>query len=261
MIHLISPAKTLDFESPVDSKESTVPVFIDESPALINKLNKTSLKSLKALMGLSDNLAKLNKERYQNWKGIKELQDQGRQAIYAFKGDVYLGLDAKTLNQSELKYAQDHLRILSGLYGYLRPFDLVEPHRLEMGTSIKVGRKKNLYHYWVDKVSQQLSADLHQNEQGFLVNLASNEYFKVVDQKAIKVPIIQPEFKDEKNGNYKVLSFFAKKARGLMSRFIIKNEIENPADLLAFNEEGYAYNAKMSTEFKPVFTRDENQRG
>lgn len=261
MIHLISPAKTLDFDSPLINDYATEPVFLEYSTPLINKLKKTSLKGLRDLMGISDNLAKLNKDRYINWGALRNIQDQSRQAIFAFKGDVYIGLDAQSLTKSDLEFAQKNLRILSGLYGYLRPMDVIEPHRLEMGTTLKVGRKSNLYQYWQERVSNQLEADLKAYNQNFLVNLASNEYFKVINQKSISVPIIEPEFKDEKNGNYKVISFFAKKARGLMSRFIIHNRIEKMEDLNAFDLDGYVYNSSLSKTNKPVFTRDENQRG
>lgn len=261
MIHLISPAKTLDFESKIDNQLATQPQFVEYATPLIRKLSKTSLKGLKDLMGLSDNLAKLNQQRYQEWSAKTTLDDQSRQAIYAFKGDVYLGLDPQSLSEVQMTYAQENLRILSGLYGYLRPLDIIEPHRLEMGTALKVGRKNNLYQYWSDKIGDKIASDLKDQGHKYLLNLASNEYFKAVNLKSIDVPIIHPEFKDEKNGTYKVISFFAKKARGLMSRFIIMNEIENPNDLKAFNLEGYVYNHEMSSEYKPVFTRDENRRG
>lgn len=258
MIHIVSPAKSLDYNSKVDIKEFTVPDRLEESEKLINKLRRTSAKQIKAMMSISDNLVKLNKERYDSWQGLDHLGENSRQALYAFSGDVYLGLDAKTLSDTDIQYAQDNLRILSGLYGLLKPLDVMEPYRLEMGSSLKVGRSKNLYEFWGKQLANQLNQEMKMKEQNVLVNLASNEYFKAVNQGAIDGVIINPQFKDAKNGQYKIISFFAKKARGLMSRYIIENKIEKAEDLIGFNYSGYAFNEELSKENTPVFTREEN---
>jgi len=259
MIHLLSPAKSLDFSTEIDIEESTVPKFLEEASKLTNKLSKTSKKKLREMMSISEAIADLNVQRYQEWKG-KERGDEGaRQALFAFKGDVYLGLDAYSLSKPSVEYAQDHLLILSGMYGALRPLDIIEPYRLEMGTSLKVGRANNLYQYWKDRPTEMVNERLKNLGSDLLINLASNEYFKVINQKKIQAQIVSPEFKDAKNGKYKVISFFAKKARGYMSRFLIENKIERLDDLKAFDTAGYRYNQDMSTEFKPVFTREENQ--
>ncbi len=260
MLHLISPAKSLDFEKNVPFNDYSIPEFKSESEKLIKKLSSLSKKKIKSMMSLSDNLTELNAERYQNWQGVEQISDQARQAIFAFTGDVYKGLNAYELNQKQLEYTQNHLIILSGLYGVLRPLDVIEPHRLEMGTALPIRRKKNLYEFWGDRLTEKLNEKLEDGNHEVLINLASNEYFKSINKKKIKAGIISPEFKDAKNGNYKIISFFAKKARGLMSRYIIENEIENVEDLKGFDYEGYRFNADLSTENKPVFTREENQK-
>lgn len=259
MIHIVSPAKSLDYNSEIDYKKFTVPTRLEESEKLINKLRRTSGKQIKSLMSISDALVKLNKERYDSWQGVDYLGENSRQAIFTFSGDVYQGLDAQTLSESDIEYAQDNLRILSGLYGLLKPLDTMEPYRLEMGTSLKVGRKKNLYDFWGNALGKELNQEIQKKEEKVLVNLASNEYFKAVDKKEIKGTIISPQFKDAKNGQYKMISFFAKKARGLMSRYIIENRIEKAEELLDFNYSGYSYNESLSEENAPVFTREENQ--
>lgn len=262
MIHLLSPAKSLDFESELPIEDFTLPQRLDQSEKLIRKLKTVSKNKLRELMGISEDLANLNTERYQEWEGKKRLSETSRQAIYAFKGDVYLGLQALTeLDKADIDYAQSHLLILSGLYGMLRPKDVIEPYRLEMGTKLKVGRKASLYEFWGSELTNAINAQLKQHEDDVLINLASNEYFNVLDAKKINGRLIQPEFKDAKNGQYKFMSFYGKKARGLMSRFLIKNRISNPEDIKGFNLEGYRFNAELSTEDKPVFTREENQKG
>lgn len=260
MIHLLSPAKSLDFESELPINEFTLPSKKDQSEKLIKKLKTLSKKKLIELMSISEDLANLNADRYQAWEGKETLSNSSRQAIYAFKGDVYQGLQAlDQLSTEDVDYAQDHMIILSGLYGILRPKDLIEPYRLEMGTQLKVGRKENLYEFWKDDLTKALNQLLKDQNDELIINLASNEYFKVIDRKKLKARIITPEFKDAKNGQYKFMSFYGKKARGLMSRYLIKNRISDPDDLKGFDLEGYRYNVELSKEDNPVFTREENQ--
>jgi cytoplasmic iron level regulating protein YaaA (DUF328/UPF0246 family) len=259
MIHILSPAKTLDYESELPYDKATVPEQLAASGKLINKLRNYSKPKLKSLMSISTDLAELNLQRYRQWEGREAIDKDSRQAIFAFKGDVYQGLQAYDLSQADLEYAQSHLRILSGLYGVLKPLDVIEPYRLEMGTELKVGRRKNLYDFWRDEPVKMLNEALKGHEEKVLLNLASKEYFKAVNTKKLKAEIVSPEFKDAKNGEYKIISFFAKKARGLMSRFIIKNRISRVEDLQAFDLEGYRYNHEMSSPGQPVFTREENQ--
>ncbi|MAY84037.1 MAG: hypothetical protein CMP59_07885 [Flavobacteriales bacterium] len=262
MIHLLSPAKSLDFDSKLPTEDFSMPQFIEDSEKLINKLRKSSKKKLRELMSISEDLAQLNADRYQSWTGKAELSDESRQAIFAFKGDVYLGLQAlEELSPSDVDYAQSHLLILSGLYGILKPKDLIEPYRLEMGTKLKVGRKDDLYSFWGYKLTAHINEALKHHEEKVVINLASNEYFKAVDPKKVEGKIIHPEFKDAKNGKYKFITFYGKKARGLMSRYLIKNQISNLEDIKGFDLEGYRYNAELSSEDKPVFTREENQAG
>ncbi|MBL4707159.1 MAG: peroxide stress protein YaaA, partial [Flavobacteriales bacterium] len=246
MIHLLSPAKSLDFSSNIDLTTATEPQFLREAEKLVRKLRTTSKKKIKDLMSISDALVQLNAQRYQTWQGKTELSEESRQAIFAFTGDVYQGLDVNSLKEEDLKYAQEHLMILSGIYGVLRPLDVMEPYRLEMGTSLKVGRAKNLYEYWKDKPTELINERLREQENSVLVNLASNEYFKVVNKKKLEGTLIHPEFKDAKNGNYKIISFFAKKARGYMSRYIIENQISDPKDLEGFDTAGYRFNKDLS---------------
>lgn len=260
MIHILSPAKSLDFDSDLKMTESSKPIFLDQSKTLIKKLNSLSKKKVKDLMNLSQQLTQLNVERYQNWEGKVELSETSRQAIFAFTGDVYQGLDAKTLKVGDLNYAQNHLYILSGLYGLLKPLDSIEAYRLEMGTSLKVKRNNNLYEFWGDKITEVLNQEIEKQESSMILNLASNEYFKVINKKKLKAKIVSPEFKDSKNGEYKIISFFAKKARGMMSRFVIQNKIEQIEDLQGFDLGGYRFNEALSSTYKPVFTREENQR-
>jgi len=260
MIHLLSPAKSLDFESQLPIEHHSTPEFLDNSEKLIEKLSGYSLSKVKSLMSISDSLAHLNVERYKQWEGSKEISKTSRQAIYAFTGDVYQGLDAMSLSKTSLEYAQDHLLILSGLYGALRPLDIIEPYRLEMGTKLKVGRPINLYQFWDNKPTDFINLQLKNHQDKTVINLASNEYFKVVNSKKLEGEVISPEFKDAKNGKYKIISFYAKKARGFMSRYIIENKIAHPDDLQGFDLGGYRYNSEMSATLKPVFTREENQQ-
>ncbi len=255
MISVISPAKTLDFESPANTNAYTQPDFVDESGKIMAKLKKTSKKQIGSLMDISKNLVELNYDRYQDWEPEFDT-DNSKQALLAFKGDVYLGLDADTLNQKDFDFAQEHLRILSGLHGILKPLDLIRPYRLEMGTDLKVGRRNNLYEFWKDKLYKNLNEAIEESGSLELLNLASNEYFNAIDTKKVKAKIIKADFKDFKNSDYKILSFFAKKARGYMARFIIDNKINSVEDIKGFDREGYYFSEKESTEDNLVFLRD-----
>ncbi len=246
---LLSPAKTLDFDSTIPSHKSSEALFAVQADRLNRVLQKKSPKRLADLMHISMKLAELNWARNQEWEKVSHL----RQAVYAFKGAAYVGLDAYSISTHDLDYLQNTLRILSGQYGILRPFDLIKPYRLEMGTKLVHGKKKNLYEFWGDKVTKALNSEFSENE--IVVNLASNEYFKVIKPKLLKAEIVTPIFKDYKNGHYKVISFFAKKARGLMTRFAIDNQIENIEYLKTFNVEGYAFDEKLSTKTDWIFTR------
>ena len=255
MISLLSPAKTLDFDSDRKLSGTTQPHFIEQSEYLNEKLKKISVRQIAKLMSLSNDLAVLNHSRYQEFS-LPFREDNSRPAILAFKGDVYLGLEVETLTDEDLKFAQDHLRILSGLYGLLRPLDLMQPYRLEMGTQLRVTpAKPNLYSYWGDSIRKRLEEEL---DDEVLINLASAEYFKVVQAKKFKGRIITPQFLDAKGGDYKMIGFFAKKARGMMARHIIQNRINEPEKLKGFQSEGYSYNARLSKKDDWVFTREEN---
>ncbi len=255
MLTVISPAKTLDYESPVKTRRHTQPEFLDQSEQLVDVMRDYSPDDIRALMGVSDALAELNHERYMNW-GVPFDRDNARQAVLAFKGDVYTGLQAETLDAGQLVYAQKHLRILSGLYGVLRPLDLMQPYRLEMGIRLGNERGKDLYAFWGERITEALNAQLKSLKSDVLVNLASNEYFRSVKKKGLHADIVTPVFKDLKNGKYKVISFFAKKARGQMARYIIENEIATVAGLKKFRVDGYRYNSTESTARELVFTRD-----
>lgn len=255
MLLLISPAKTLDYETPVTTQLNSEPEFTDRAETLIKNLRDYAPQDIANLMKLSDKLASLNVARYQSW--VKEHSEtNAKQALLAFKGDVYTGLDAESFDEADYQFAQTHLRILSGLYGLLKPMDLMQPYRLEMGTKLENDAGKNLYSYWGSTITDRLNEELNSDQTPVVVNLASNEYFKSVQAKDLNARLISPEFKDLKNGQYKIISFYAKKARGLMTRYAIKNRIENPEDLKQFDLEGYTFNASMSDGDKWVFTRD-----
>ena len=254
MIILLSPAKRLDFNTTSAIRTHTQPQMVDQSKELIKKLRTLSLKKISGLMDLSPELTQLNFERYLNWHLPFSLEN-AKQTILAFQGDVYKKLDAQSLNEKELAFAQEHLRILSGLYGVLRPLDLIQAYRLEMGTKLQTFQGKNLYEYWGDSLTENINSILETQSTKVLINLASNEYFKAIKPKNNDVPIISPVFKDFKNGRYKVLSLYAKYARGLMTRFIIKNKIDKPEKLKLFDAEGYAFDANLSSEKEWVFTR------
>lgn len=254
MISVISPAKKLDFEQPSRYKDFTIPQFLGQSRGLNKLLREYSLLDLMELMHISSNIAQLNIERNHNWKtpfGIKN----ARQAFFAFRGDVYKSLDADTLKQADLKFAQQHLRILSGLYGILKPLDLIQPYRLEMGTRLENSRGKNLYEFWGSRITDKISEELSKHKSRVLVNLASNEYFKSIIPKQLDGEIITPVFKEKKGKDYRIVAIHAKKARGLMSRFIIKNRLNQPEAMKEFELEGYQYNDQLSDNRHWVFTR------
>ena len=249
---VISPAKSLNFEKEVPFKTHTESEFLKQSNTIQKVMKKKKPKVLSELMDISEKLADLNWERNQKWE-TPFTTENARQAIYAFDGDVYLGLDAYSLSEKQVNDLQDKLRILSGLYGLLKPLDLMQPYRLEMGTSIAIGKNKNLYEFWKKTITKSLNDELEKDE--LFVNLASNEYFSAVDVKKLKVPVITPEFKDYKDGKLKMISFFAKKARGMMVRFIVDTDANTIDDLKKFNYEGYAFDANLSSGNKLVFTR------
>ena len=255
MIALIAPAKRLDYDSDLSVEDFSIAEHLKESKKLIKELQKKSPEDLSSLMGLSENLSILNFERNMNWQVPKKPSNEVRQAIFAFKGDVYVGLDSETLSKSDIKYAQKNLAILSGLYGLLKPLDLMYPYRLEMGTKMKNENGKNLYEFWGNKITTSINALAKKNNSKGIINLASVEYFSSVKTENLDLPVYSPVFKDFKNGKYKIISFFAKKARGSMARFVIQNKIKYPADLNKFNLDGYKYSKKDSSEYSPVFLR------
>ncbi len=254
MLILLSPAKTLDFDTAPRTKQLTTPAFLDESEKLVDTLKKYKPKRLGKLMNISDALAELNVERFQTWQ-TPFPEGESRPTIQAFRGDVYLGLDADTMSLADIKRAQKHIRILSGLYGVLKPLDSMLPYRLEMGTSLKTRRGKNLYEFWGTRITDSLNEDLKNFEAPLVVNLASNEYFKSVKKSLLDAPLIEPVFKDEKESGYKVISFFAKKARGSMARYLVENKCSTADDVLRFTGLGYKYSKKESSEARPVFLR------
>ncbi|GAA5443831.1 peroxide stress resistance protein YaaA [Microbulbifer sp. NBRC 101763] len=258
MLIVISPAKTLDYESEIPELETTQPEFLKESAALIKELRKLSPQQISSLMKISDKLGILNYDRFQSWKRPFTATN-ARAALLAFKGDVYTGLDAESMGKRDFSYAQKHLRMLSGLYGILRPLDLMQPYRLEMGTKFENSRGKNLYEFWGEKTTGALNEQLHSLKSRELVNLASNEYFKSIRPRALDAEVITPHFKDLKNGQYKMISFFAKKARGMMSRWAIDQRVKKAEELKGFDVGGYEYSPEMSSEHDWVFTRDEAQ--
>ncbi|MGB0984459.1 MAG: peroxide stress protein YaaA [Saprospiraceae bacterium] len=253
MLFLISPAKSLDY-SPTKLKKDSLPRLIPQTEELVTNLRQKSVGEIKELMKISDKLAELNTERYRVFS--KEFdKDNSKQAILAFKGDVYQGMETEDYTTADFNYAQKYLRILSGLYGVLKPLDRIQPYRLEMGTKLTTEKGRNLYHYWDDTITNLVNEDLEGNGKNVIVNLASNEYFKSIQKKKLNGRLLTINFKDEKNGQYKVISFFAKKARGMMCRFAIKNKIKNPEHLKGFDLGGYAFNEELSEENDWVFTR------
>ncbi len=254
MIVVISPAKTLDFENPAVTETFSQPDFLAKSTKLIDQLRQLDPAKVSALMNISDKLGSLNFGRFQDWQ-TPFTPANAKQAVLAFKGDVYTGLDADTLSEADLQYAQQHLRILSGLYGLLRPLDLIQPYRLEMGTPFANHDGKNLYEFWGSSITDAMNDVLATEDSPILVNLASNEYFKSLQPQAVKAKIITPVFKDFKGDKYKIISFFAKKARGLMTRYIIENRIEQADQIKAFDVDGYQYAESMSNDKEWVFIR------
>ncbi len=254
MIAILSPAKTLDFETTNSFKEFTVPSFIEDSKELVSQLKKIQVNKLSTLMGLSHSLSELNVKRYQNWSPNFNLSNS-RQAIFCFKGGVYKGLDVGTFSDDDLFYSQKYLRIISGLHGILKPFDLIRPYRLEMGTKLTNNRGKNLYEFWDEKITEYLNNSLASNNAKYLLNLASNEYFKSVKSKKICKKIIDVKFFDKKNDVYKIISFFAKKARGSMAAYVIKNKVKDLDQLKNFSGLGYSYDETQSNQQSLVFTR------
>ncbi|NJB82222.1 peroxide stress protein YaaA [Wenyingzhuangia aestuarii] len=249
---VVSPAKSLDFESKVPTSKYTQGIFLEQAEKLSKVLKNQSPADLSALMKISEKLGDLNWQRNQNWS-LPLTTSNAKQAVFAFNGDVYNGLDAYTLKEEQIEVLQDKLRILSGQYGILKPLDLMQPYRLEMATKLKVENHANLYQFWGDTVTEQLNEEMSDDE--IFINLASNEYFKVVKPKLLKVPVITPHFKDYKDGKLKIISFHAKKARGLMVRYILDKNVESKEDLKGFNYEGYAFDGNLSTETDLVFTR------
>jgi len=258
MLMVISPAKTLDYSTAPVTQTFTQPQYLEHSAELIAQLRELSPAQISELMGLSDKLAGLNAARYSSWQ-VPFTQDNAKQALLAFKGDVYTGLAAEDFSEDDFAFAQQHLRILSGLYGLLRPLDLMQPYRLEMGTKLTNKRGKDLYAFWGERISGWLNQALDEQGDDVLLNLASNEYFSALKKNALKAQIIDTEFRDLKNGQYKIISFYAKKARGLMARYVIKERVNEASALKDFSSEGYRYSPKHSGENRLVFLRDSAQ--
>jgi len=257
MLTVLSPAKKLSKECFVKTDNYQIPQFLEDSTDLVKQLKKMTPPEFMSLMSISENLAELNWERMQEWnKTFKP--DNSREAIYSFMGDTYAGLDAESLTDQDLEFSQNNTLILSGLYGILRPLDLMKPYRLEMGTKFFNKRGKNLYDYWSDTLARNISKELENHKKSVVINCASIEYFKAIDCPSLEANVITPQFKDMKNGKFKMISFFAKKARGMMARFIIQNRIDSERDILAFNLGGYSYDASISTPNQPVFTRSQS---
>lgn len=256
MIIVLSPAKSLDYETPAHLDTHTIPDFVDDAAELIDGLRELSPQQISTLMSISDPLARLNFQRYADWSP-KFSKKNAKQAVLAFNGDVYEGLDAKSLSASDLDYAQQHVRVLSGLYGLLRPLDLLQPYRLEMGTRFPNARGKDLYAFWGERITHALNAQFERNAKAprVLINCASNEYFKAVKPKRLDARVVTPVFEDWKDGRYKIISFYAKRARGLMARHAVENRIAEPEALKGFDTDGYAFDADASNDSTYVFRR------
>lgn len=257
MLVVVSPAKNLDFQSPPTTESYSQPTLLEHSGDLIERCRKLSPAQIGSLMKISDKLSGLNADRFAAWN-TPFSKDNAKQALLAFNGDVYTGLDAQSFSQVDYEYAQEHMRILSGLYGVLKPLDLMQAYRLEMGTKLDNSRGSNLYQFWGDTITNELNKALVKQKDNVLINLASNEYFKSVKPKQLDGQIVTPVFKDEKNGQYKVISFFAKKARGLMARYIIQKQLTDVEQLTSFSEAGYQFDATQSDNQTLTFTRKEN---
>ena len=260
MLIILSPAKTLDFESCSTISKCSQPGLLPLSKKLISSLKKMNTEEISQLMQISPKLAELNKERFGNWSISHELGNNSKQAILAFKGDVYEGMKAWEFKKEDFEYAQTYLRLLSGLYGILRPLDLIQAHRLEMGTTFANHAGKDLYAYWGDLLREKIEQDLKSSKSDVIINLASQEYFKATQPNQLNARVISPVFKDEKNGKFKIISFYAKKARGMMSSFIIKNRIKSVEEIKEFSDNGYRFDPSQSSDLKPVFTRTEVNR-
>lgn len=254
MITVLSPAKTLDYDSPVSIKKASEPRFLRDAASLARLMKKKSAKDLSGMMNISPKLADLNVERFQNWSSSSQSEEQ-RQALLAFKGDVYLGLEADSYSARDFNFAQKNLRILSGLYGLLKPLDLIQPYRLEMGIKLKNSKGNDLYKFWNKTIAGALTQELAGHRNKTLINLASIEYFKAVDLDFLPNKVITPIFKDYNKGTYKILSFFSKKARGMMATYIVKNRINQPEALKSFDTNGYHYSEELSKDNQWVFTR------
>lgn len=259
MIILLSPAKSLDYESPLPTKKNSKPRFIEDSEILVKQLRAMTPVDIGKLMSISEKLANLNAERFTTWE-TDFTTDNSRQAIFAFTGDVYQGMELSEWKTPDFTLAQKQIRILSGLYGLLRPLDLMQPYRLEMGTKLENARGKNLYEFWGEKITDLINTDLKKSGSNFIVNLASNEYFSSVKKKSLAGDLITPIFKDEKNGKYKIIAFYAKKARGMMADYIIRNNITDVAGLKKFKTAGYKFSKAESTDDQLVFMREEQKK-
>jgi cytoplasmic iron level regulating protein YaaA (DUF328/UPF0246 family) len=255
MLTVISPAKTLDFETPPSTRKFTQPDFLDRSALLVDELRRLDPTRIGSLMGISDALAELNHARFMNWSP-PFTRANAKQALFAFRGDVYTGLDADGFSAADLAFAQKHLRILSGLYGVLRPLDLMQPYRLEMGTALRNAAGRNLYEFWGERITEALNAEFARARKPVLINLASEEYFKAVHPKTLAADIIAPIFKERKGDGYKIVSFFAKKARGMMAAYIVRNRLQQPEGLKDFAQAGYRFNPGLSGAREWIFTRE-----
>jgi cytoplasmic iron level regulating protein YaaA (DUF328/UPF0246 family) len=254
MLTVISPAKTLDYETPAATEAFSQPAHLTQSRKLMRRLRELGSDDIARLMSLSDNLAEVNHKRYKQWKTPFK-PENSRQALFAFKGEVYLGLDGYSLDQDAIEFAQQHLRILSGLYGILRPLDLIQPYRLEMGTRLSTEQGRNLYQFWDERLTRSLNKELKESSANTLINLASNEYFKAIKPKLLKAQIITPAFREFRDGEYRFIQFYAKKARGLMSRYMIDQRVDDAEGLKDFNYQGYCYAPALSSDSDWVFTR------
>lgn len=259
MFAIVSPAKKLDFQAPLpDLPEQTTPRFLDHSATLVEQLRGLSTGEIGRLMKISDNIAELNAQRFAQWQTDMRDDTAARVAVLAFRGDTYQGMGADGFDRDLFTRAQQRLRILSGLYGLLRPLDRIRPYRLEMGTRLANAYGRDLYHYWGDRLTRQLTADMQDDGSDVLVNLASQEYFKAIDEDALPFPVVSPVFQDEKHGQYKIISFYAKKARGMMAAWILREAPQTAEDLAAFDVAGYRHDAAASTPEQPVFRRPES---
>ena len=254
MIILLSPAKRLNFQEPNIAEKHSLPIFMKESKQLMATLKRLSAKKLQKLMNINDNLAETNYERFQNWSPEFN-ENVAKPALLVFKGDVFLGMDPQSFNKQNFEFAQEHIRILSGLHGILKPLDLIRPYRLEMGTDLKIGKSCNLYEFWDDKITKSIvDSDVYRKDK-IIINLASKEYFGALKQELLQGRIIEPSFKEFRNGSYRPVHIFMKRARGMMTSYIVKNKITDPEKMKLFNCDGYEYNDNLTKDDQWVFTR------